>query len=249
MKATKFLTGEKDEFGLDNPQVKTSLWVKGAEEPVAVVIGAENPDTHVHFAKTSEGNVVTIGKNKLDDLNKTLFEFRDKVLISFDKADAEKISVTYGDEVVELVRDGEEWKAEKPEGLKLSSQGVVDQLIWAINYLKMEKIVSGKVPETVAEYGLDKPAASFTVSLKDDKALGPFKIGYESEDAEKPDTVFATLEQRPGLYLVGKDVLNDIRNRLGDITGKELPEDIAKEPKGAESGETSPESQEPDTEG
>jgi len=249
MKAGKFLTEEKDEFGLDNPQVKTSLWVKDAEEPVAVVIGAENPDTHVLYAKTSEGNVVTIGKDTLDDLNKTLFEFRDKVLVSFDKADAEKISVTYGDEVVELARDGEEWKAEQPEGLKLSSQGVVDQLIWAINYLKMEKIVSGKVPENVTEYGLDNPAASFTVSLKGERTLGPFKIGYESEDAEKPDTVFATLEQRPGLYLVGKDVLNDIQNRLGDITGKELPEDIAKKPRGTDSGETSRESQKPDAEG
>jgi len=93
-------------------------------------------------------------------------------------------------------------------------------MTWAVNYLKMSKLVATAVPDDVAQYGLDKPLASFTVNMKDDTVIGPFLIGDESNT--DPANFYAVHTQIPGLYLVGQQVPADIQNRLGEILGKSL---------------------------
>jgi len=238
IEVAEFLAETKPEYGFDTPRARLAMWYKpagetpsaevekkAAAEPVTVVIGAENPDdTELAYALNEEAVPVAVkfGKDELDALEKTFFDFRDKVLVSFSKDETQRMDVAYLDDKVSVALTNDKWSVVEPTDVKLRDQGIVDRLTWAIDYLKMAKIIGTETPEDTGQYGLDEPMASFTVHLKDGETIGPFRIGDESTtDADK---FYATHAQKPGLYLVEKQVLDDIRGRVGDILGKTLKE-------------------------
>jgi len=219
IKAKEFLDEEKEEFGLAHPQVAVKLWKKDAEQPIAVAIGAKNEAGDLIYARNMDGTPVTIDASDLDKAKKSLFDFRDKVLVSFDKRDVEKLSIRYGDDELVVAQHDETWRAEKPERFKIGNQGDVDSLVWAINYLKMEEIVEEEKPEDLSPYGLDKPRAEFSVALADEKSVGPFLVGNS-----KDGNVYVVTAEKPGVYLIKDSMLDDVKRELGDILDKNLPE-------------------------
>jgi hypothetical protein len=219
IKATEFMDEEKEEFGLADPQVAVKLWKKDVEQPITVAIGAKNEAGDLIYARNMDGTPVTINASDLDKAKKSLFDFRDKVLVTFDKRDVEKLSVRYGDNELVVAQQDETWRAEKPERFTIGNQGDIDSLVWAINYLKMEEIVEGEKPEDLSTYGLDKPRAEFTVALADEKSIGPFLVGNS-----KDGNVYVMTAEKPGVYLIKDSMLDDMKRELGDILDKSLPE-------------------------
>ena len=219
IKATEFLDEDKKEFGLADPQVAVKLWKKDVEQPITVAIGAKNEAGDLIYARNMDGTPVTIEASDLDKARKSLFDFRDKVLVTFDKRDVQKLSVRYGDDELFVAQQDETWRAEKPERFTIGNQGDVDSLVWAINYLKMEEIVEGEKPEDLSAYGLDKPRAEFSVVLTDEKSIGPFLLGNA-----KDGNIYVMTAEKPGVYLIQGSVLDDIKRELGDILDKSLPE-------------------------
>jgi len=229
IEAESFLAETKPEYGFDDPQIKLTMWYKAEEEteaaerqPRTVVIGAENPDTGLVYALSEEGVpvAVSLDKETRESLEKTMFDFRDKVLVSFSKDEVDRLEVAYLDDTLTVTAADDEWKVVEPEDVSLRDQGLVDRLIWAISYLKMTKIVGTTMPEDAASYGLDKPLARFTVQLKDGGTIGPFLVGDEARTDR--GNFYATHAQKPGLYLIKQQVPDDIRARLGEILGKTL---------------------------
>jgi hypothetical protein len=218
VKAKEFLEEEQDEFGFAEPQISFKLWVKDVEKPVSVIIGAKDEEQNVVYARNMDGTAVTVDEGDLDKIKKSLFDFRDKVLVSFDKRDVQKLTVRYGENELVLAQKDEKWTAEKPDRLRITSQGAVDSLVWAINYLKMDNIVEEKKPEDLTAYDLDKPRAEFTVALAEDKTVGPFLIG-----GSKDDKVYVVTAEKPGVYLIDDNILDELKREVGMVLDKTLP--------------------------
>jgi len=108
IQAASFLAETKPEYGFDKPRVKLVMWYTTEDEsadgqPVTALIGAENPDdTSISYALSEEGTPVTVslGKDTLAKLEKTLFDFRDKVLVDFRRDDVARMEVTYLDDTL-----------------------------------------------------------------------------------------------------------------------------------------------------
>lgn len=221
VKAKAFLDEEKDEFGFAAPQIAFKLWVKDVEEPISVTVGAKDEEENVVYARDMDGTAVTVDEGDLDKIKKSLFDFRDKVLVSFDKRNVQKLTVHYGEDELVLAQKDEKWSAEKPDRFKISNQGAVDNLVWTINYLKTDAIVEEKKPEDISKYGLDKPRAAFTVVLADDKTVGPFLIG-----SSKEDKVYVATAEKPGIYLLDDNILDDLKREVGMVLDKTLPSPV-----------------------
>ena len=228
IQAESFMAEAKPEHGFDSPRVKLAMWFAAEDESngprrVTALIGAENPDdTSLSYAMSEEGMPVTVSidKDTMDKLEKTLFDFRDKVLVDFRKDDVERLEATYLDGALTVAREDGAWSVVDPADIELRDPGMVDNLTWTIGYLKMSKVVEDVTPDDTAQYGLDDPLASFTIHMKDDTVIGPFLIGDESNtDAAN---FYAVHAQTPGLYLVEQQVVADIRSRLNEILGKML---------------------------
>ncbi len=230
IEAESFLAETKPEYGFDDPRVKIAMWYKAKgdtapteQQPVTALIGAANPDdTTLAYAMNEESvpMIVKLESDTLDKLKKTFFDFRDKVLVDFRRDDVDRMEVAYLDDTVTLERKGDSWSVVAPADVELRDQGVADRLTWTINYLKMSNVVAAETPEDAKQYGLEPPLASFTVNMKDGSTIGPFLIGDEAKS--NPDEFYATHAQTPGLYLIKRQVLTDIRERLGDILGRTL---------------------------
>jgi hypothetical protein len=218
VKAKEFLTEEEDEFGFAEPQIALKLWVKEVERPVTVIIGAKDEEQNVVYARNMDGTAVTVDEADLDKIKKSLFDFRDKVLVSFDKRDVQRLTVRYGEDELVLAQKDEKWTAEKPDRFKIRNQSDVDTLVWVVNYLTMEEIAEEEKPEDLSKYGLDKPRAEFSVALAEDKTVGPFLIGGSSEGK-----VYVVTAEKRGVYLINASVLDDLKRDLGMVLDKTLP--------------------------
>jgi len=225
IKVKEFFDEEKEEFGLAKPDIAVTLWKKDVEKPIKVAIAAKDEEKEVVYARNMDGIAVAIDEAAVDKVRKTLFDFRNKLLVSFDKEDVRKMTVRYGEDELVVAQRDEKWRAEKPERFKIGRESDVDSLVWALNYLKMEEIVEEQKPGDLAEFGLDKPRAEFSVELNEDKSVGPFLIGKS-----KDGNVYVVTAEKPGLYLVKDSLLDDLKRELGDILDKELPdpEDLLK---------------------
>jgi len=218
VKAKAFLDEEKAEYGFAEPQIAFKLWVKDVGKPVSVIIGAKDEEEDVVYARNMDGTAVTVDAGDLDKIQKSLFDFRDKVLVSFDKRDVQRLTVRYGEDELVVAQKNEKWTAEKPDRFKIRNQSDVDTLIWVINYLTMEEIAEEEKPDDLSAYGLDKPRAEFSVALADDKTVGPFLMG-DSKDGN----VYVVTAEQPGVYLIEASVLNDLKRDLGMVLDKTLP--------------------------
>ena len=219
IKAKQFLDDEKEEFGLAQPQIDVNLWKKDVDVPIAVTIGAKDEEEDVMYARNMDGTPVTIDVGDLEKATKSLFDFRDKVLVSFDKRDVQTLDVRYGEDELVVAQRDETWRVEKPDRFKIGNQGDIDSLVWAINYLKMEGIAEERKPGDLSAYGLNKPRAQFSATLADEKSVGPFLVG-----SSKDGNVYVVTAEKPGVYLVKESILDDLKRELGDILNKTLPE-------------------------
>lgn len=216
--AKELLDEEKEEYGLTKPQITVKLWKKADEAPIVVTIGTTDEQKNLVYARNMDGHPVAFDMNELVKVRKTLFDFRDKKLVSFNEIEALRMSVRYGEHELVVARKDDQWVPEKPEQLKIGNQGAVDGLVRAIGYATMTEIVEEKKPEDLTKYGLDKPRAEFSVQLKGEESVGPFLIGNSRDNS-----VYVVTEGKPGIYLVEESILDDMRRPLGEILNETLP--------------------------
>jgi len=221
IKATQLLDEKREEYGFTRPVITARLWKKESDKPIVVTIGATDEDGNLAYALNMDGYPMAFDSSELDKITKTLFDFRDKRLVSFDTTDVLRMAVRYGDHEFIVAQKDDKWIPEKPEGLKIASQSYVDGLVRAINNVTMTQIVEENKPEDPASYGLDKPRAKFSVELTDQRSIGPLLIGDSGNN-----NVYVVTEGKPGVYLVDGSILDDMRRELGTVLNKTLPDPV-----------------------
>ena len=90
----------------------------------------------------------------LKDLNKSLFDFRDKKIFTFNKDDVDKVVVHQADSTVTMLKDtSDSWSFSSGETLK---DWKMNSVINNINNLAAKKFVQENTKST-SKYGLNKP--------------------------------------------------------------------------------------------
>ena len=87
----------QDPAAYEIPQTEVSLWVKGQEAPVRLLVGMENPLDKSLFAKRADDpRVVLLPSSLKTTLEKPVFDFRQKDVFKFTAADVTAIRVRAG---------------------------------------------------------------------------------------------------------------------------------------------------------
>ncbi len=164
---------DKAALGLDKPRAEIVLDIKGQTTPERLVVGGDTTSgllTYVHRADSASVAVV-----KRDDAKKLLapvLSYRDRGVLSFSKARADRIEVKQKDSKVVLEKQKGTWKMVQPVKAEADSAAVNDLLAEmssvkaeadsaAVNDLLAE-MSSLKAAQIAGEgdltkYGLDKP--------------------------------------------------------------------------------------------
>ncbi|MGF1576357.1 MAG: DUF4340 domain-containing protein [Cyanophyceae cyanobacterium] len=117
---------------------------------------------------TEAGRVVTIASGERSALAPSLFQLRNKQLLSIRPARLESIEIAQTDQVIELNFDDDRWQIISPE-LRPADETVVSALVTPLTSLQAASFVAEtQADESIdlAELGLEDPSVTVTLTLR-----------------------------------------------------------------------------------
>src|SRR5262249_10952812 len=130
--------------------------------------------------------------------------------------DVNQLTLKRSSESVELKREGDGWQMVSPLRAR-ADKGPVEEVVSNALTSKIDREIAA-APASPAEFGLDKPAAEITMTLKDGKQLG-LLLG-----AKSPTGVWVYAQERgkPNVFVIGDSVLRDAQRPLADFRDKSI---------------------------
>jgi hypothetical protein len=148
------------------PSQEVSLWLKGADKPVRVLVGSENAIDQTFFGqREGDPRVVLLPGLIKERLEKKTFDFRRKDVFNFETKDIGAVKLVVKDVRWEARKTGAEWFLESP--LKaLAKDSKISTLLDSLSNLRAKEFAAeAKTPEELKKAGLDKPEAIVTLSF------------------------------------------------------------------------------------
>ena len=196
----------------DIPQREVSLWVKGQDRPVHILLGPPNKiDATVYAQKEGDPRIVLLPSTLTTPLEKKLFDFRQKDVFKFTTKDVAGIAISAKGAHWEASKKDDEWMLAAPvKGLAKESKmtGLLDSLS---GLRAKEFAAEDKKPADLKKYGLDKP--EYTVTLKMPGAAAETVFAFHKAD----DKTYVTTSQSTKILVPESDVLPDLEKKPAEL--------------------------------
>jgi len=175
-------TGERVQYGLDNPTASIALEEKVSGGKQTLLVGVESTTTGRYFAAFKGGDAVfTIAGHIRNFLDKNLYHLRDKTVLTVSAEDIRAIKVEGSGRSLSLEKDKQGgWRLLEP-GPDRADGGMVKNLLSELAALKASSFEEDTAT-TPGSYGLDDPL--FTLSVTADESYTLF-IGKKDVPREQ----------------------------------------------------------------
>lgn len=137
-------------------------------------------------------------------------------LFATDTKDVTEIVIKRPEDTVRLKREGDNWEMLEPLRAR-GSRPAVDETLANLMTAKIDREITAK-PESLVDFGLDKPAADVTLMLKDGKTLG-VALGAKTPTGV---WVYARERDKPAVFVLGESVLRDSTRPLADFRDRSV---------------------------
>ncbi len=206
-----------DKYGF--PQAEVSLYYKGKEEPIKILIGMENPLDKTFFAKREdEQRVVLIPSLLKSLLEKSIFDFRQKDIFRFETDQAKNIKLKSKEIQWEAEKEGEDWFLRKPVNA-MAKKSQINDILYALSNLKAKEFVSeDKKDKEINDFGLSSPDYEVSIALPLENLQMTFSLH------KKEDTVYATSSLTSKIIQVEDSVLSDLEKKVEEVRDKKISE-------------------------
>jgi hypothetical protein len=150
------------QYGLEPARVDVQFRLKDQKDFQQLYVGDKTPTGGDVFARRPNEKRVFLISSYLESIfNKSSFDLRDKAVLKFDRAAADRITVTEGASTIEFTKDGMDWRIAKPIAARADA-AAIEGLLTRLSSTFMQKIVEPEAAN-VAKYGLDRPALQASV--------------------------------------------------------------------------------------
>ena len=137
-------------------------------------------------------------------------------VFSADTKDVTAVEIKRADELVRLQREGEAWQVVEPVKAP-GSRTAVDELLASVMTAKIDREIDPD-PKSLADFGLDKPAADLTLTLQDGTTLG-LQLGAKNPTGV---WVYARERDKPAVFVLGESVLRDATRPVDDFRDRTI---------------------------
>jgi hypothetical protein len=218
------------EYGLDKPSRTVTAVVEGAPAPLSIQFGAKSPDGSSAYArKGSEPKVYLVPQWVEGTFDKKPFDLRDRDLLHVKRDDVRSLEVTGPEGSYALARtDAGEWAITKPVATR-AGRWSVDGLLGTVENLRMESVAQDAATD-VKPFGLDKPARTVSLVLKDGSTRA-IEIGAglpEPVPTPAPSPSPATKGEKPAPPKPTKYYARQTGTALVAVVPATLADDLAK---------------------
>jgi hypothetical protein len=163
-------------YGLDAPHLRVALSTsKPGEKERTLLVGKEAADAQQRYAKLADGDAIFIVGAKLTSaVDRGALDLLDRQLLTLDPAAIERVQAEGGPAALTLERKGDAWQVTKsPAPAAFTADAAaVDGLLAAWSHLQAAHFAAYGPKADLAKYGLDKPAATVTVTVQPPAADG-----------------------------------------------------------------------------
>lgn len=137
-------------------------------------------------------------------------------IFTVEPADVSEVQLRRPDDAARLKREGDGWQMLDPVKAR-GDHGPIEDALTTIVTAKMDREIAS-APASLAEFGLDKPAAEVVLTLKDGKQLA-LALG-----AKTPTGVWVYARERgkPAVFVVSESVLRDATRPTADFRDKTI---------------------------
>lgn len=212
-------TADLSLYGLSAPRGQVQVIINNGEH-TTLMIGDENPTGDMIFVKYPVSETVyTTAKALWNNVNKKLFDLRDKKIMHFMADDVRRISIDSrkkGKVSLELVNG--KWQITAPANLPANDNEVKSLL---------NRMANGKARNFIAEepadlkkYGLAKPDVTINLEIGETLAQTSFLIG----DTARNDGggYFAKEETRQPVFTIEKWAVDGLKKNAFDLQDKKV---------------------------
>ncbi len=130
-------------------------------------------------------------------------ETRKGRVFAAEPAEVTELTIRRQADTVRVKRDGEAWQVLEPVRAR-GDRGRIEDVLTTLVTAKMDRQVADR-PASLAEFGLEPPAAEVTLALKDGRTLG-LALGAKNPTGV---WVYARQRERPGVFVLSESVLRD----------------------------------------
>jgi hypothetical protein len=194
-------------FGLDEP-IATLVLKRAEGDPIKVAVGKDTPVGASVYVRVGESrNVYSAMRPLRDEINKTLFDLRDRTVLNFASGTIQHVEYARDGLRASLRRGGSGWTAESPFVGSADAQSI-DDLLNGLAAAEASAYVLDSTPDdaALAEYGLDRPAATVTLRDSDDGSYGLI-IG---DAAAEPAGRYAMRDGGASIFVVSADLIDEL---------------------------------------
>ncbi len=131
-------------------------------------------------------------------------------------ADVQEVTIRRPDGTVRVKRDGDRWRLLEPVTSRADGATMNDALTTIVT-ARIDREIASQ-PGSLAEFGLDRPAAEVTLTLKDGQALG-LQLGARNPTGT---WVYARERDKPAVFLLPEGVLRDATRPVADFRDKTI---------------------------
>lgn len=207
----------KDPAAYEIPKTEVSLWVKGQDAPVKLLIGMENPLDQTLFAKRADDpRVVLLSSTLKTTLDKKIFDFRQKDVFKFTAADVKGIRVKAKNVAWRASREEAGWFFKDPVAA-LAAKGKMDSLLDSLSGLRAKAFVAeDKTAASLKGFGLDNPDYEVALSLPAAGREIVFALHKEGESS------YATASQSTKIVTFEGTLLADLDRKVDELREKKV---------------------------
>jgi hypothetical protein len=199
-------------YGLDEPHLRIIVETDKPEvKEKTLLIGKEAGDAQHRYAKLADGDAVFVVGDKLAAaLDHGALDLLDRHLLALDPTTIERVQTKGGGGPLTLQRTGDGWQVtESPAPAPFPADGpTIDAFLRAWSDLQALHFAAYGSKADPAKYGLDKPAATVTVTVQPPEADGqkpPAQTHTLTLGNEVPDAAgqrYARLDDGPGVVVL-----------------------------------------------
>jgi hypothetical protein len=204
---------EVKQYGLDPPRIEVTFKQDGKER--TLLLGQKTPTGTDIYAKLPDKPRVFLVSSYLEaTFNKSSFDLRDKTILKIDRDKVDRVEIETPDHTVKVAKQGSDWRITSPVDAR-ADFGAVEGIIGRLNTTPMKSAIPVDA-RNLAEYGMDKPAA--TVRVMSGSAQATLLIGKSAGEG----LVYAEDPSRPLVFTVESALFDELKKPAGDFRVKDL---------------------------
>jgi len=208
------------EYGLtaDLARLQVSLLLGDELAEKRLVVGLQAPGGDYYARDPSRAPVIRIDSALVHNLEKSIFELRDKRPLRLDRDGVRRLElVRRGEQPLVAERDSTgTWSILEPE-LREAKSWRLNSLLTDIDAIEVKEFVADGADLDLGAYGLSEPAVTVTVGLQEEPSL-EVRLGNELDGG-----VYLTRWGSSAVFLVDAEIVEMLNLELTDVAQPPAP--------------------------